>query len=213
MKRINVGCGQTPVPGWYNYDNSLSVRIARYPVLIKALKILGVLQKSQIKYMDFVSQSDILWANAAKHIPLSDRSVEVLYTSHMIEYLNKREVPQFLSEAYRVLAPNGIIRIASPDLKRHVEEYILGGDANTLVMRTDLAADVNTTLAGKLVYLVCGFRRRQWIYDGASLVKLLSSAGFKNCTILPAGSTRIVNPEGLDLRERESESVYVEGTR
>ena len=31
--RINVGCGMTPTPGWTNYDNSLSVKLARRPIL------------------------------------------------------------------------------------------------------------------------------------------------------------------------------------
>ncbi|HEY6786858.1 MAG TPA: hypothetical protein VI365_06065 [Trebonia sp.] len=28
--KVNVGCGATPTPGWVNFDNSMSIRMARY---------------------------------------------------------------------------------------------------------------------------------------------------------------------------------------
>ena len=34
MIRINIGCGITIIPGWQNLDNSLSVRIAKFPCFI-----------------------------------------------------------------------------------------------------------------------------------------------------------------------------------
>ena len=33
--RVNVGCGSSPTPGWVNFDNSLSVRAARWPLLCR----------------------------------------------------------------------------------------------------------------------------------------------------------------------------------
>lgn len=44
--------------------------------------------------------------------------LEVLCTSHMVEHLDRDEVISFLKEACRILAPNGIIRIVVPDLKK-----------------------------------------------------------------------------------------------
>jgi len=31
--RVNIGCGQSPTPGWINFDNSLTVKIARSSLL------------------------------------------------------------------------------------------------------------------------------------------------------------------------------------
>ena len=48
------------------------------------------------------------------------------------------------------------------------------------------------------------------MYDGAALSKLLDLAGFKSTVVLVAGDTTIINPACLDLKERDTESVYVE---
>jgi hypothetical protein len=47
--RVNVGCGTAPTPGWTNFDNSLSVRIARFPTLSVALRGLRLLSESSAK--------------------------------------------------------------------------------------------------------------------------------------------------------------------
>jgi hypothetical protein len=41
--RLNVGCGLSPTPGWLNFDNSPSVRVAGWPVLSSVLAGLGFL--------------------------------------------------------------------------------------------------------------------------------------------------------------------------
>ncbi len=51
------------------------------------------------------------------------------------------------------------------------------------------------------------------MYDGESLARLLREAGFADVAVEPPGVTRIVDPGGLDLKEREAESVYVEAAR
>lgn len=109
--RVNVGCGPTPTCEWHNFDSSLSVRLARHPWLVLALTKLGLLAEGQKRLISIARNSGIIWADATKRIPVSDNSVEALYTSHMIEHLDREEVRLFLHEAYRILAPNGIIRI------------------------------------------------------------------------------------------------------
>lgn len=108
---MNIGCGQAPTPGWTNYDNSVSIRIAKYPLLVAVAERLGLLGEGPKGFVSFAKDSDIIWADAARRIPLPDNSVEVLYTSHMVEHLDREEAKRFMQEAYRVLTPNGIIRI------------------------------------------------------------------------------------------------------
>lgn len=213
MKRINIGCGQTPTHGWYNYDNSFSIRIARYPILAKLLMSLGILNKHQMGYIEYVLNNNILWADATKCIPVPDESIDVIYTSHMIEHLDRDEVKLFLSEAYRVLVHGGIIRVVVPDIKKQVSIYNENNDADVLIDHMYLSKSKNKTLLSKFIYLFVGDRHHKWMYDGASLARLLSSAGFMSCTVQPAGSTIINDPGELNLREREDESVYVEAIR
>lgn len=48
-------------------------------------------------------------------MPFADSSVDVIYSSHVIEHVEDRHVLTFLSEASRVLKPGGVLRIATPD--------------------------------------------------------------------------------------------------
>lgn len=210
IKRVNVGCGQTPTPGWLNYDNSASIRLAKYPLLVAVAERLSLLGEGPKSFVSVAKNSDIIWADATKRIPLPDNSVEVLYTSHMLEHLDREEAKLFLREAYRVLAPNGIFRIAVPDLKKLVNQYITEGNSDLFIERTLLTRQRPKTILGRLKYLVVGDRHHLWMYDGSSVVRLLSTMGFKEPRILKAGSTTIQDPGELNLYERAEESVYVE---
>jgi predicted SAM-dependent methyltransferase len=210
MKRINVGCGQTPTPGWTNYDNALTARIARMPLLPALLDRLHLLTDLQRSFIRAARASDIRYADAVRRIPEADRSVEVLYTSHMVEHLDANEARSFLREARRVLEPGGIIRVAVPDLRGHVNQYIADGDGDGFVARVYLSRPRPGRLLQKLSYLLVGDRHHQWMYDGPSLCRLITSAGFVDVRDMPAGQTSIPDPGPLDLFERSPESVFVE---
>ncbi|MFC1490476.1 methyltransferase domain-containing protein [Candidatus Latescibacterota bacterium] len=107
MSYINIGCGQTPTDGWNNYDNSLSLLAARMPVLVSVFRHLGLLSNQQLDFILFARNNSILYANAFKHIPEAGNSVDVVYSSHMLEHLNSEQAKQFLKEARRILKPGG----------------------------------------------------------------------------------------------------------
>jgi len=179
MKRVNIGCGPSPISGWYNYDNSFSVRLASYPTLTAILCKLGILTEGQKKLISVVSNSNIVWADATKRIPLPDDSVEVLHTSHMVEHLDRHGIHEFLKEARHVLVIDGIIRVVVPDLRKYVNQYIAGGDADAFVGKTMLAGQKSKTMFDKLKYLIIGDRHHLWMYDGPSMCRLVSAMGFK----------------------------------
>jgi hypothetical protein len=66
--RLNMGCGATPTPGWLNFDNSLTVRLAKLPVLLKALRAAGAIADEQIRWA-VVREPRIQWANAVRRTP------------------------------------------------------------------------------------------------------------------------------------------------
>ncbi len=213
MQRVNVGCGQSPISGWRNFDNSLSLRISKISFLPKLLRALGILEEGQYHFIQFARSHEIEYGDAAKGLPIPDGSVDVLYSSHMLEHLDRTEADIFLEEAYRILRVGGIIRFAVPDLKKHVEQYIKSGEADAFLEATLLCVPRPRTIAQRLRVIVAGARHHQWMYDGASLSKLLEKHGFVKSQILQAGETHIENYEPLDLNERASESVYVEADK
>jgi predicted SAM-dependent methyltransferase len=177
------------------------------------LRFLRVLNEQQAHFASVASSANIEWANADRRLPLSDHSVDVLYTSHMLEHLQRAEAVQFLGEARRVLRSGGVIRIAVPDLARYVRHYLSTGDANAFVRETGLASSAPRTVLQRLGRVVMGERHHHWLYDGPSLCQLLAQCGFDEATVLAPGSTRISDPGPLNLTERADDSVCVEGVR
>lgn len=214
LSRINVGCGANPTPGWLNFDNSLTVRLARVPALLQLLAKLGVIGAHQLHFARVVRREGILWANAVHRIPVPDSSAEVVYTSHMIEHLDPHsEVPSFLREVRRVLIPNGVLRLAAPDLSRRVHRYLETHDADEFIASLRLIDGTPRSVVSITRYLLVGFRNHRWMYDASSLIRLLERYEFIDPRALPAGQTTIPYPGPLNLREREDESMYVEARR
>ena len=213
MKRVNVGCGMTPTLGWMNIDNSLSIKLSKYPILSSLLYRIGVLNRPQMDFISFCRINNIQWANVTKVIPLANCSVEVLYSSHMLEHLDRLEALRFLKEAKRVLANDGLIRLAVPDIRKKALSYIESNDADAFIASTHMCVPRPKSLLQRVLTLIVGTRHHQWMYDGNSLSKLLTEAGFSDPVVLPAGQTRINFTETLDLWEREDESVYVEAKK
>ncbi len=100
----------------------------------------------------------------------ADRSVDLIYASHVLEHFGRHEVDAVLRGWYRVLVPGGVLRVAVPDFAAVVELYEREG------LRDGLSG---------LVGLVCGGQRNQYdfhkiIFDEAFLGFLLEKAGFRD---------------------------------
>ncbi|EQB39194.1 hypothetical protein M947_08555 [Sulfurimonas hongkongensis] len=74
---------------------------------------------------DFKSNSEYVKVhNLLEKLPFEDSSVDVVYSSHVLEHFQKCDASRFLKECYRVLKPDGIIRIVVPDLEQLMRNYI-----------------------------------------------------------------------------------------
>jgi SAM-dependent methyltransferase len=174
---------------------------------------MGLLPTKSTELAEMGRAGSVRFANAAVRIPCAAGSVEVVYSSHMIEHLDRCEARAFLGEVRRVLRPGGVVRIAAPDLSLLIGDYVATGDADGFVAGLHMGLDRPAGLRGWAKWAVVGPRHHLWMYDGESLSRLMRETGFADVAVLPPGSTRIVEPGQLDLRERAAESVYVEAVR
>jgi predicted SAM-dependent methyltransferase len=75
--------------------------------------------------INFVSTSKgVIAHNLKKGIPFPDESFDVVYHSHVLEHFSKEEAETFIQECYRVLRPQGILRVVVPDLEEIVRMYL-----------------------------------------------------------------------------------------
>jgi SAM-dependent methyltransferase len=177
------------------------------------MRALGLLAAESAELAEMGRDGSVRFANAAARIPCAAGSVDVIYSSHMIEHLDRAEARAFLTEVRRVLRPGGVIRLVAPDLTRLVNDYMASGDADQFIAGSHLGLDRPAGLRAWVKWAVVGPRHHLWMYDGESLTRLLREAGFTEAAAVPPGSTRIADPGHLDLWERASESVYVEAVR
>ncbi|WP_345993138.1 methyltransferase domain-containing protein [Sulfurimonas sp. HSL-1716] len=75
--------------------------------------------------LDFKSNNEHVQAfDLHEKLPFEDDSMDVIYSSHVLEHFSKCEAPNFLKECYRVLKPQGIFRVVVPDLEQLMRSYI-----------------------------------------------------------------------------------------
>ena len=209
--KVNIGCGRAPTEGWLNFDNSPAIKLAKSPFKYKLAKAMGLLNEQQIENIKWNMKHNIQFADATKSIPLQTSSVDCIYTSHMVEHLSQKGARSFIKEVKRVLKVGGVVRIAVPDLRIAVDDYLETNDADAFMRGILVQAPEINTLKQKINLFISGYRHHQWMYDGNSLSKLLIEMGFSSAEICKDGKTNIIDADGLNLYEREEQSVYVEG--
>lgn len=211
--RLNIGCGRSPTPGWINYDNSPSVWLARWPLLAQLAARLGLIDRHALDFVDFCRSQNIRHADAARRIPHAAGSVEAIYASHMLEHLDRAEARSFLAECRRVLKPGGILRLAVPDLRNAAYQYLRLSDADGFLRHLQFDLDKPRGAIARLRRMLSGGRGHHWMYDRDSLLALIEGAGFTEVELVEEGRTRIADPGGLDLTERETDSLCLEARR
>lgn len=69
------------------------------------------------------NSTDIIAVNLLNGIPFPDNSFDVVYHSQVLEHIPNEKAQNFIKECFRVLKPEGIIRVVVPDLENIVDEY------------------------------------------------------------------------------------------
>jgi len=211
--RVNVGCGQAPSTGWLNYDNSPAVWLAKFPLIARLLREAGLIDPGNFEFASFCRTNEVSYANAVRRIPHGTGAVDVIYSSHMIEHLVRHDAGAFLLECRRVLRSGGRLRLVVPDVHALVHQYLQHGDADDFLSQMQFETHLPAGLRAKMKWLLFGGRGHHWIYDARSLGSLMEEAVFVDVEMMEPGQTRIPDPAGLDLRERQIESIYMEARR
>ena len=149
--KLNIGCFKDCFYyGWINID------------------ILDLKDFAQKQAYNFL-QHDI-----RKGLPYKDNSVDLIITNHMIEHINRIEGEMFLKECYRILKPEGILRVSTPDTKLITQQYLDGQimeykyiNVGVETAKDEAEAYYNLLLAG-----------HKTIYDEKSLIKIMEHVGF-----------------------------------
>jgi predicted SAM-dependent methyltransferase len=180
--RLNVGSGPVTAPAWINIDGSWQARLAGHrwlaPVVSAALGVEVGHWPRGIRYRD-----------VRRGLGYADRSVAIVYASHVLEHLYRDEALRFLRDARRALVSGGVCRVVVPDVAAIVGWY-LAHRREPAEQHTEPSSDLLMHMlllrrdhsGGRGV--VAAIRRwtdlheHKWMYDEDGLAALFVEAGF-----------------------------------
>lgn len=205
---LNYGAGWDAPSDWLNLDASPVIRFERTPLLGR------LYTKNAARFPANVEYGDVV-----KGLDLTDDSVDLAFSSHVLEHLPREEGEQAIRETFRVLRPGGIFRIVVPDLETAVRRYIADLDADV--------ADANDRLLRKIIM---GQERRarglgsvlrgmfsnashQWMWDEASLNALLARHGFVDIRRAAFGDSADPRFRSVEREDRFRDAVALEARK
>ncbi len=102
-------------------------------------------------------------------LPYEDESVDLIYASHLIEYVDKDYIEPLLLEWKRALKPSAKLRLAVPDFAKIAELYVNGHSLQYFI--GPLYGRMK--MGGDVIY-------HKTVYDFDRIKDLLESCGFSN---------------------------------
>lgn len=121
-----------------------------------------------------------------RDLPFPDESTRGIFCENFVEHLDyTEEVPTFLSECHRVLAPGGVLRVVVPETRTLLEAYLSSGWSE-IERLFELGADHRDSRLGgqyhtKLEAVNVAFRQgheHRWMYDFETLAFVMRLCGF-----------------------------------
>lgn len=227
---VNLGCGTVTHNDFNNIDFSPYARLVHYPLLVKLLAKTHVLSQHRVERIRNID-SDILAWDLRKGIPFPDDTFDMVYSSHVLEHIDRIHAVDFLSECFRVTKQGGTIRIVVPDLQMIIKEYskalnrIGKGDDDAIeqydralyelfdqMVRTEPTGTSNQKPLVRTIERLFRKDARQtgeahrWMYDEYSLGKLLKEVGFSKITRRKETTSQITDWKRFRLDSDENGS-------
>ena len=165
---------------------------------------------------------EIVRRNLARSLDWPNASARAIYSSHMVEHLDRVEVRRFLTECMRVLKPDGVLRLVLPSLETLVDHYIkakAAGDLRAADEFTEFLYLVPATVEESKLRQVAKLflhRAHRWMYDAESMKSLLVEVGFvrvRDCSFRVGSCPDLATIETRESDLYDSSSFYVEACR
>lgn len=205
---LNYGAGWTAPDDWLNLDASPVVVYERLPLIGR------LYSKNAERFPANVQYGDIV-----KGLKLEDDSVDIAYSSHVLEHLAREDAEKALRETYRVLRPNGVFRIVVPDLEAQTRNYLAAlergvVDANDRFMRKIvLGQEQRSRRLWAILRAMLSNASHQWMWDEPALKAALTRHGFVDVRRAAFGDSADPRFRSVEDEDRFVEAVALEARK
>lgn len=198
-RKLHLGCFDKPAEGWLNTDVTPHIWVARLPAAAYLLYRAGKMGTERYQQHRGGVFRKVHYLNVARRFPYPDQAFDAVFSSHMLEHLRPEVARLCLAECFRVLAPQGVCRIAVPDLDLLIRNYS--------PERPDefLTGIFETAKGGR------SKNAHHWLYNAHSLIALLRKVGFREAQ--RRGYRKGECPDIEFLDNRQDGSLFVEGIK
>jgi predicted SAM-dependent methyltransferase len=209
--KLNLGCGPVQPAAWVNVDGSNRARLAgTVPWLDGMFVRAGVL--SPTEFGPHVTVCNLLrpwrWASG---------SVACIYAGELWEHFEYPDAVRITAEAFRVLAPGGVLRVCVPDGPDFWRKYLALFETERARPKHERSAEALRQHVALYFREICTRRlwfgsmgqTHKWQFDEIQLVELFEQQGFTDVARQTFHVSRIPD---VHLVER-SDFLIVEGIK
>lgn len=182
---VNVASNVFAMEGYVNIDNSPFLILAPlYPLLKPFLKESH--RRRVHEFVELKKKFHIVRADCKKPLPFKENSIDHIFCSHFLEHLYRDDAIGVLKGFHKILKPGGTMHVVVPDIAVYVDHYLKTGNADEFIEGTTLSWPKRPSFLFRLFSSIGSFGLTHlWMYDRASLTKILEEAGF---TVVPKES-------------------------
>ena len=182
IKKLQIGAGQNNKTGWLNTDIDMTTKDAENQAFL----------------------------DATKKFPFPAGSFRYVYSEHVFEHVPFAEGQEMLKETYRVLAPGGRVRLATPDLNKFLALF-----------REEKTPEMKQYIQDKLKWhnwpstpdtecYILNLQLRAWghefVYTPKMLKAVLEQVGFRDVKPYAVGQSDDTELRGLEGRSHWKEA-------
>jgi len=142
-------------------------------------------------------------------LPFPDSSCSAIFSEHVIEHVTKEDAIKLIRECYRVLENDGVLRMSTPDAELFLRSY--AGDRKFLA-HPGFSQAIDTPV-DRVNFMMREYSQHLWSYDEELLTLIFRQAGFKTVVRQRFGVSLHPHMNNMDFRDREFESLYLEGIK
>jgi predicted SAM-dependent methyltransferase len=151
------------------------------------------------------------YLDATQRWPVEDEAASFVYSDNVIEHLPLDAGRAMLAETFRCLRPGGVIRLVTPDIRKHVDLYLAGSSSVNGAVGTayrDLGLVVDHPV--DLIRIPIGqFGHHEgYLYDFDTLRIELERAGFTDVVERDLSQSDHPDLRGLDTRTDEGGAQF-----